>query len=246
MVTVLKLRFDGTNYSGWHVQKNARTVQETLQDGIEKLFGKRYSVSGCSRTDSGVHANEYYAHLGDDFSFPDVKRLHIALNAVLPDDIAVIEATERPDGFHARYSSKGKEYVYLLRCSKVRDPFENGKELFYPRRFDFERAKEACEMYVGTHDFSSFMASHSKIEDAVRTVYDCTLEPLGDERYRFRVSADGFLYNMVRIMVGTMLYHSAGSLKMSVDKIIESRDRNNAGFTAPPHGLYLNRVFYDQ
>lgn len=244
MVSVLKIRFVGTNYSGWQVQKNARTVQETLQDGLEKLFGVRYSVSGCSRTDSGVHANEYYAHLGHDFEFPDIKRLPIALNAVLPDDIAVTDAFLKEDGFHARYSSLGKEYIYIIRNSKIRDPFFDGREFFYPKKFDYERAKEACELYIGKKDFSSFMASHSKIEDAVRTVKECELIKDGNERYIFRVSADGFLYNMVRIMVGTMIYHSAGSLKMGIEDIIESKNRANAGFTAPAHGLYLNRVFY--
>ncbi|MBP3386937.1 MAG: tRNA pseudouridine(38-40) synthase TruA [Clostridia bacterium] len=244
MVPVVKIRFVGTNYSGWQVQKNARSVQETLQDGLEKLLGKRYSVSGCSRTDSGVHANEYYAHLGSDFEFADISRLPIALNGVLPDDIAVTDAFWREDGFHARYSSLGKEYIYVIRNSKIRDPFFDGREFFYPKKFDPDRAREACEHYIGKKDFSSFMASHSKIEDAVRTVSECELIKEGDDRYIFRVKADGFLYNMVRIMVGTMIYHSAGSLKMDIDEIIESKNRANAGFTAPAHGLYLNKVFY--
>ncbi|MBQ7645738.1 MAG: tRNA pseudouridine(38-40) synthase TruA [Clostridia bacterium] len=239
---VLKIKFLGTRYCGWQVQKNAVSVQETLQNAVEKVFLKRYGISGCSRTDSGVHANEYFCHIDDAPEF-DVSKLPLALNVFLPEDIAVISAEYKDDDFHSRYSAKGKEYIYLIHNSNIKDPFIYGRAFQYGREIDTERAKRLSLDFVGTHDFTSFMSAHSKITDAVRNVYYFDIDKQGD-MITFKVAADGFLYNMVRIMTGTLLCVLAGSVKMSIGEIIDKKDRSFAGWTAPAEGLYLNKVFY--
>lgn len=239
---VLKIRFLGTRYCGWQVQKNALSVQETVQDAVEKVFSCRYGVSGCSRTDSGVHANEYYCHI-DDAPFFDISKLPLAMNVFLPEDIAVIGAEYKDDFFHSRYSAKGKEYIYLIHNSNIKDPFMTGRAFRYGRELDLEKARSEAKAFVGTHDFTSFMSAHSKITDAVREVYYFDIERDGDI-VSFKVAANGFLYNMVRIMTGTLLCVLSGSVKLSVKEIIEKEDRRFAGWTAPAEGLYLNKVFY--
>lgn len=243
MVTLIRLRFVGTGYCGWQVQKNGVSVQQTVQDALEKLFGERLPLTGCSRTDSGVHANEYFAHItGLEERY--VKVLPAALNSVLPRDICVTGAERKPDGFHARYSAKGKEYIYLILDSPLRDPFLEGRVMHVPRRLDERVLNGYCSQLVGRHDFSAYSAAGCGARDTVRTVSSFTCERR-DGLIRFSVTADGFLYNMVRIMTGTVLRAAEGSLKLSIPEITASRRREYAGHTVPACGLYLNRVFYD-
>lgn len=245
MKTVIKLRFDGTNYCGWQIQPNARSIQQTVQDALEARYGSRFTLTGCSRTDSGVHANEFVAHItGLDEKY--VSSLVSALNSSLPDDIAVTEAFTADDSFHARYSVREKQYTYLIFCSHIKDPFLSHRAYRTVESIDFERANELCCFFTGRHDFAAFMASGSKIRDTVRTVslFEIRQDARCEGLWALSVRADGFLYNMVRIMAGTLLAAAEGRLHYSVPEIIEMKDRSNAGPTLPPYGLYLDKVFY--
>ncbi|MBR6795814.1 MAG: tRNA pseudouridine(38-40) synthase TruA [Clostridia bacterium] len=239
-VYALTLAYNGKNYCGWQVQKNGVSVQKTVQNAIEKVFGESIDLCGCSRTDSGVHANGYVCHFKTE-KFIDPQRLPLALNTELPRDICVKQADLMDEEFHARYSAKGKEYVYLVWNSRIRNPFTEGLAWQYPFEINVEEANLLAKKFVGKKDFCSFMSAGSKITDTVREVFDFKVERDG-ETVKFTVSADGFLYNMVRIMVGTVLKALNGNL--CVDNVIDAKSRSAAGPTAPPEGLYLNRVFY--
>ncbi len=242
---LIKIAYDGTDYHGWQVQPNGITVQQAVQDAIEKILSKRENVIGCSRTDSGVHANSFCFNMKTENPI-NCYRLIGALNAVLPDDIAVKDCCEMPIDFHARYDCMGKEYIYKVWNSPNKNPFLQNRYLHYKKNIDAQYLNEVCQAYVGTHDFSSFCASRATVEDFIRTVEYFTVTRQHEEVY-FTVKADGFLYNMVRIMVGTLLEISEGKIKGdSLPEIITSLDRSNAGRTAPAHGLYLNQVFYKE
>lgn len=238
----LTLQFKGTAYCGWQVQKNALSVQEVVQDAVEAIFGTRLGITGCSRTDSGVHANEFVCHIKNAPEI-DTVRLPLAINSRMPKDIAVTTAKIVDDSFHARYSAKGKEYIYRIWNSQIHNPFETDTAFRYAKRIDVEKAAILTQSFVGEHDFSSFMAAHSKIEDAVRNVWYFKVEQSG-ELVSFTVAADGFLYNMVRIMCGTVLQSLTGHIKMPISTILEAKERSKAGSTLPAHGLFLNKIFY--
>lgn len=240
---LITLRYDGTAYHGWQVQENAVTVQEALQDAIEKVFGKRLSVVGCSRTDSGVHAKMYCCNFRTESSIP-CEKVPLALNAYLPDDIGVYGCHEVPEDFHARYSCVGKRYIYVLHNSAFRDPFSFGRAYRYRLPLDETLLHRAAQDFVGTHDFAAFASAGGSVEDTVRTVQETCVYRQGDMVF-FEVQADGFLYNMVRIMVGTLLGIAEGKISPDgIPEIIRSLDRSNAGVTAPPQGLYLKEVYY--
>lgn len=240
---ILKIAYKGTNYCGWQVQPGKPTVQAAVQTACETVFGVDTSITGCSRTDSGVHARGFVALASG--NLPDIPQdsLPLALNAALPGDIAVIKASAAPEGFHPRYDAKGKEYVYYINNSRIKDPFSEETAWLFPRRIDEKLANGLCREFIGKKDFASFMAAGSKITDTVRTVHDFSAERNGDTVI-FRVSADGFLYNMVRIMVGTVAEKASGTSLPEISAIIGARDRSAAGVTAPAKGLFLNRVFY--
>ena len=240
---LIYLRFDGTNYHGWQVQENAVTVQQTLQDGIERVFGARLPVTGCSRTDAGVHAHMYACNFRTESVLP-CEKVPPALNANLPDDVGVYACREVPQDFHARYSSTGKRYLYCIRNSALRDPFEIGRSAVVRFPLDAQRMHEAAQDFVGTHDFAAFAAAGGSVEDTVRTVTRAAVYRDG-ETVCFEVQADGFLYHMVRIMTGTLLGIAAGKLPADgIPDILRSLDRSRAGITAPPQGLYLEEVYY--
>lgn len=240
----LLLKFVGTNYSGWQRQKNADSIQGALEDAIAHVTGAKSGVTGCSRTDAGVHANFFVCNFKTDATIPE-KNLPLALNSFLPGDIAVQRATDVPEPFNARFDCVKKEYVYRIYQSKIRDPFLENRAYRYIHAFDLEEAKSASRAFVGTHDFTAFAASGRTTKTSVRTIYSSGMEKKGGEIF-FIVSGDGFLYNMVRIMAGTLLLVAGGKIKAAdIERIIKSRDRKEAGPTAPAHGLYLNRVFYE-
>ncbi len=246
MKYLLEISFLGTEYAGYQVQKNAPTVQGALCACFDGIFGEGCRVTGCSRTDSGVHARSFFCTL----EIPEgvqripAEALPYAANNALPSDISVITCKDVPDSFHARYDVKYKEYEYIIFNGKQRSPFFEGRALHYPHKLDAELMNKAAAVFCGTHDFKAFMAQGSDISDTVRTVYCCSAERDG-ELVRIRISADGFLYNMVRIIVGTLIYVSEGKIAADgIGEIIVSKDRMRAGFTAPPYGLYLNRVVY--
>ncbi len=238
---LLKISYDGTDYCGWQVQPNGITVQQTLQDGLEKLLGIRPSVTGCSRTDSGVHAREFFCHLDCEDNIPENAFLR-GLNSILPDDVCVIGYNEVSPNFHARYNASGKNYVYNF-YSGLPDPFLSRYALRLDNMPDIKLMNEFCNSVIGTHDFEPFSSSGKSVQDTVRTVTDCGIEVEG-RLIKFSVSADGFLYNMVRILAGTAL--EVGYKRLDADcavKIFDSRDRALAGPTLAPHGLILNKVF---
>lgn len=249
---MVHLAFDGTNYHGWQVQANAITIQETFQNAVEKVFTKRLDVTGCSRTDSGVHANDYVVCFRTDSKI-DTNSIMRALNAHLPHDIAVTSCSEKDSEFHPRYSSSGKEYIYKINNSQYRDPFNKEYSYYYPKTLDCEKLNKAAHYFVGKHDFAAFCSTGSTTghrpenpeSNTIRTIFS-------SEVYRennmviFKVHGDGFLYNMVRIMVGTLLFVAMGKIDCDdIKTIIESKNREKAGVTAPAKGLFLNKVFYD-
>lgn len=242
---LLTIRYLGTAYSGWQVQNNAPSVQQTLQDAVEKLFCVRENVVGCSRTDAGVHANMYCCNIRTESNLPcDV--VVRGLNAYLPDDIAAVDCKEVGYDFHARYDCKGKEYVYLIRNSSVPDPFMTGRSWQFNKLIDVEFLNLQAQQYCGTHDFKAFCSAGSSVQSTVRTVESFSVSRENDT-VRMCVTADGFLYNMVRIMVGTLTDITLGRIKPdTISDIITSLDRSRAGITAPPQGLYLNKVFYEE
>jgi pseudouridylate synthase I len=240
---LLTLRFDGTGYHGFQVQKNAVTVCAVFQDALEKTLGKRWDVKGCSRTDTGVHANCYCLSFQTDNAIP-CEGLVRALNAALPDDIAVTGAQDMPLDFHARYHCTGKQYVYTIHNSAVKDPFHYRWTYRYSPPLNEKMLHQQAQAFVGTHDFAAFCTRGEEGADTVRTIaaFDVLRE---GERVFFRVSGDGFLYNMVRILVGTLVYISMGRIAPgSIPAILQSRDRSRAGKTMPAKGLALNEIYY--
>ena len=241
----LEIRYVGTAYHGWQIQENGATVQGVLQDAVKKRYGGEFSLTGCSRTDAGVHANSFICTIEckDDWRIP-CAAIPFALNCSLPDDIAVVSAEYCGDDFHPRYSSLGKEYKYVMYDSAHKDPFYKDRGWHVVHRLDVDAMNKGGEYIVGTHDFSAFCASGSTVEDKTRTVYSCKAEREGDT-VTITVSGNGFLYNMVRIIAGTLYMVGCGKLLPSdVGEIIKGLDRKKAGMTAPAGGLYLNRVLY--
>ena len=241
---LLRLSYDGTAYHGWQVQQNAVTVQSVLQEALFPILGGVHELKGCSRTDAGVHAEEYFVSVQTDARIP-CARLVPALNAALPRDIAVHHRREGPADFHARYSCSGKEYVYRIWNHPVRDPFRDRFLLQYPRPLDAALLDRCAKAYLGTHDFSGFCSAGGKKLDPIRTVTRADVVREGD-LVSFFIAADGFLYNMVRIMTGTLLGVAQGRIAPdALPAIIASGSRARAGTTAPAQGLTLHRVFYD-
>lgn len=243
----ISVRFDGTAYHGWQLQKNAVSVQEAVGSAIERLTGEKPfpELVGCGRTDAGVHANDYVASFKTETAVP-VEKFQLAIVSFLPPDISVRRARAVPEDFHARFSCVKKEYVYKIYHANVPDPFRRDRELFHPYPLNAEIMARAAESIAGTHDFTAFRASGSAVRNAVRTVYACEVKKTADGVV-IRVSADGFLYNMVRIIAGTLLYVSDGKLSAAdIPRLIEKKDRTLSGVTLAPHGLYLNRVWYSR
>lgn len=251
MKILLTISYVGTAYSGYQLQGDKPTVALMLNRAVKKAFGIDCNVTGCSRTDKGVHALGFCAtvepkNAEDEITTP-LDKIPIALNSCLPNDIAVLSAQAVDDSFHPRYSVTKKEYVYKIRTTKERDPFLAGRVLEYGKEISDEalaKMQIGASQFIGTHKFDAFMSTGSKIEDTTRTVYESYLVRCGDI-IEFHVVADGFLYNMVRIMVGTLLAIEKGKIKeTTVEWIINLRDRKNAGETAKPDGLYLKRIYY--
>ena len=242
---LLKIRYNGSGFVGWQVQKNGKSVQAQMQDAIETISGQRVGVTGCSRTDSGVHALEYCMCF-DPPRVMELKRIPLALNSVLPDDISVLSCQEVPNDFHPRYSAVAKEYLYCFYDGFAPDPFKRGLAFHERKGLDAELMDRAAKAFLGTHDFKAFMSTGSKIEDTVRTIHYSGVERKGNQVV-FRVVGDGFLYNMVRIMAGTLLFVSMGRISLEeLPDIIAEGDRAKCGKTMPPYGLYLNKVYYDE
>lgn len=240
---LLTISYIGTAYHGWQVQENALAVQPVVQDALQKLLGLRPALSGCSRTDSGVHARMYCCHFDFEKAL-DGSKVVGGLNHFLPADIGALDCCLVADDFHARYSCRGKEYRYLIQNSWAKDPFLEGRALRYPHPIDERRLDSAAKAFVGRHDFSAFCSAGAKQGDKTRTVTLAEVTRSG-QVVQFRVAADGFLYNMVRIMAGTLLRVAEGRIDPDeIPSILASADRTQAGPTAPACGLYLSKVYY--
>ena len=240
---LLTLRYNGTDFHGWQIQPNGNTIQQELCNAFKNLGGNDENIIGCSRTDSGVHANMFCCNVRTECTV-SAEKIPDALNFYLPPEIAVYDCKEVDFDFHARYDCKGKEYVYLIYNGKYRNPFYEDKAMFYPYKLDAEMLNCEAKSFIGVHDFSAFCSAGSEVQDKVREIYDCTVSRNGD-LIEIKVSGNGFLYNMVRIIVGTLLDIQKGKIeKGSIPEIIASGNRENAGVTAEPQGLYLNKVFY--
>ena len=240
----LFLTYEGTAYHGWQMQKNLPTIQETLEKAIGMLTGCKTHVTGCGRTDAGVHARCYVANFRTESTIP-VERLPYALNTHLPVDIVVTKAFEVGEQFNAIGSCARKEYTYTIYNSRVRDPFYVNRAWFYPKHLDEKIMQEAASQFVGTHDFAAVRSVGTDVKSTVRTVYYYNVEREGN-LIHLRVCANGFLYNMARAMAGTVVYAAEGKIAPAdIGKILESGNRTAAGPTVPPGGLYMTHLWYD-
>ncbi len=240
----LTLAYDGTDYCGFQLQPNGVTIQGCLEDALTQVYKTNIKVKGCSRTDSGVHARMYVcSYTAPDCVPPD--KLPLAIRAYLPRDICVSLCEAAEDGFHARYDNKGKTYCYTVNTAKFQDIFSRRYEWHYPKRLDAEKMQKAADCFLGSHDFSGFMSAGSNIVGTVRTVSRLDVIAEGD-RIRIFIRADGYLYNMVRIIAGTLVMVGNGKIHPDdMADIIASCDRTRAGITAPPEGLMLYEVHYE-
>lgn len=237
------LSYTGTNFHGWQKQKNASTIQETLEQAVFRVTGQRVSISGCGRTDAGVHARVYVANCRLETTVP-VERLPFALNFHLPDDICVFRAVGVPDTFDARFSCEKKEYTYHIYNSKFKDPFYLNRVGYFPYAVDRESMREAAGYFEGTHDFKAVRTVGSHVKTTVRTIYHCRVD-WEAEMIRVTVCANGFLYNMVRAITGTLLYAGLGKIKPAqITEILDDGNRSAAGPTVPPDGLFMTGLKY--
>ena len=240
----LTLRYLGTAYHGWQVQKNDVTVAETLEKACAAVVGHRVHMTGCGRTDAGVHARVYVANFHTDARIP-ADRLPYALNTHLPPDIAVTGAMDVHDGFNAIGSCVRKEYTYLIYNSPIKDPCYVNRAWFYPKHLDETLMQRAGACFVGTHDFAAVRSVGTEVRSTVRTVYYYEVARRGD-LIELRVCANGFLYNMARAMAGTVVYAAEGKFRPEdVAQILLAGDRKAAGPTVPPGGLYMTKLWYD-
>lgn len=240
----IRLAYNGTAYHGWQMQKGDVSVQEVLEEALSKVCGEPVKSHGCGRTDAGVHALRYCADFRTNCTIP-VGRVALALNARLPDDICVSDCCEVEDSFNAILSCRRKEYIYRIHNSRIPDPFNEHRVCFYPGRLNFDDMKKAAGFFVGTHDFAAVRSVGTETQTTVRTVYRCDLDKAGD-MITLTISANGFLYNMVRAITGTLVFAGCGKIAPeSIPELLALCDRRLAGPTMPPGGLYMNRVWYE-
>lgn len=242
----LTLAYDGTNYHGFQEQRGSGlpTIQEVLEKVLQKFTGRRVVIYGAGRTDAGVHALGQVVNF-DASGWPiPTDRIPLALNGALPDDIVVREAAEVPEGFHARFSAISKTYCYQIYNRRIPDPFYARYSYFEPRELSLSSMQEAAGYLLGQHDFAAFRAQGTPIKSTVRTIYQLTVERSAS-LIRITVKGDGFLYNMVRIIAGTLLQVGLGKYPpQTLAGILASGQRSLAGPTLPPQGLFLVQVEY--
>ncbi|NLT63958.1 MAG: tRNA pseudouridine(38-40) synthase TruA [Clostridiales bacterium] len=240
----LRLTYDGTQYHGWQVQKNEVSVAETIGNALTKICEHPVKLVGCGRTDAGVHALRYCANFKTECNIP-TDRFPLALNAQLPYDIAATDAVEAPEDFNSIISCIKKEYIYKIHNSRLRDPFLTNRACFFPSPLDAERMKKAAKYFEGTHDFRAVRSLGTDTKTTIRTVYWCEIDSCEDI-ITLRICANGFLYNMVRAIMGTIVYAGLGKLEPDdIPGLLENGDRRLTGPTMPPQGLYMSRVWYE-
>ena len=240
----LTIAYDGTNYCGWQVQPNGITVEEVVNKALKKLTGEDIQVIGASRTDSGVHALGNVA-VFDTYTTIPPERISYALNQRLPEDIVIVKSEEVAEDFHPRYCDCSKTYEYHILNTRIPIPTKRLTNYFVSYDLDVEKMRKAAGYLIGEHDFVSFCNVRTDVEDTVRTVTELELLKDGEE-ITIRISGNGFLYNMVRIIVGTLIRVGRGFYEPEkVKEILEAKDRKAAGVTAPPHGLILAEIRYE-
>ena len=255
---LLTIAYDGTGFCGWQKQPAQRSVQGEVEAVLSRICAQPIQINGTSRTDAGVHAYGQRANFYADFSIPTDK-IPLVANGIFASaasekgksrktagDITILKAEEMPEDFHARFHAVGKKYIYKIKNSALPDPFQRNYCYQVGKKLNLEAMIRAAECLVGTHDFKCFQAAGGKeLESTVRTIFGVSLN--GTDDLQLEITGDGFLYNMVRIITGTLIDIGLG--KKSPDElpgIIESRNRQMAGHTAPPQGLYLQEVFYEK
>ena len=240
---ILHLAYDGSAYHGWQTQKKDRTVQETLENALTLICGHPVKCVGCGRTDAGVHARHYCANFRTGCTIP-ADRIPFALNARLPHDISVFSAMDAEPDFNAIGSCVKKEYIYRIWNAPIRDPFLEHRVCFYPQHLEITLMERAAAAFEGTHDFRAVRSLGTETRTTVRTVHHCRIEKT-DNLITVAICADGFLYNMCRAMVGTMVYASYGKINPEdIPDLLLKGDRRLTGPTMPPQGLYLNHIWY--
>lgn len=245
MKVLLTVAYDGSGYYGWQIQKNFVTVQQRVEEALSALLGKMVEVRGASRTDTGVHAMAQGVVFDEETTIP-VEKMPYAINSFLPDDIVVTAARKVGEGFHPQYSVIDKTYEYKILNAEFRNPKLNRYTDFVRGKLDVEKMQEACKYFIGEHNFKAFCASGSTAKTTVRTIYSLEVEKTGDI-ICIRVKGSGFLYNMVRIIAGTLVYVGNGRIKpCEIEDIIKSCDRTRAGKTLAPNGLTLTEVHYGE
>ncbi len=239
----LTLQYDGSNYHGFQIQPSVETVQGVLERTVKEITGESVRVYGCSRTDAGVHAYRYVAGFKTDTPIPSEK-ISVVMNNYLPDDISILSSEEVDEEFHPRFSCLSKTYRYIIDTDETPDVFRRNYEWQIKKDLDVNAMKESCRYIIGEHDFRSFMTSGPDMESTVRRVYSLDVEK-NDKKIVIYINADGYLYNMVRIITGTLCLAGEGKIAPSyLEEIINQKDRSFAGPTAPPQGLYLDKIFY--
>lgn len=239
----LVIEYDGSGYHGWQVQENAHSVQEEVERAVLRITGENVRITGAGRTDAGVHAFGQVAHFDTSSNVP-AEKFAAALNSVLPPEVSVVSSAEMPAGFHARFSACGKTYEYRILNRPVRSPILAKRAWHVRETLDLDAMKLAAAKFIGKHDFSSFCASGHSVLTYDRVITASEWAMMG-ECLVYQVSGNGFLYNMVRIMTGTMVEIGLNKRPVEdIETLFEERDRNQAGITAPPHGLYLVKVHY--
>lgn len=239
----LIIEYDGTNYCGWQVQKNGVSVQEVLNKAIQRITKEDIYIIGSGRTDAGVHALGQSAHFKTQVSIP-INKIPFAINSQLPKDIRIKEAIERDMDFHSRYSAVGKVYQYKILNNEHGSALDYNRMYHIRQRLDVDKMRQAAKAFLGTHDFTGFSSVHSSVINKVRTI-DYSDFDIDGTHIIYTIKGNGFLYNMVRIIIGTLIQVGKGKLSHEdLPAIINSKKRANAGPTAPAHGLYLQKVFY--
>ncbi|EHL76480.1 MULTISPECIES: tRNA pseudouridine(38-40) synthase TruA [Bacillus] len=239
------ISYDGSGFAGYQIQPAKRTVQSEIESALKVLHkGEAVKVTASGRTDAGVHARGQVIHFDTSLPIPETKWVQV-LNSIFPEDIAAIQVEAVDDAFHARFSATGKEYRYRLYTTPHRDPLKRFYAYHFPYSLNIEAMEEAARYLTGTHDFTSFCSAKTEVKDKVRTIRKIAIVQEGEEIV-FQLVGNGFLYNMVRIIVGTLLECGTGKRSPEeIPEILEAKDRSKAGKTVPPEGLYLWNVFYD-
>lgn len=240
----LVVAYEGTNYCGWQIQPSGITIEGVLNKALSELLKEDIKVTGASRTDSGVHSLGNVAVFDTETRIPPEKICY-ALNQRLPEDIVVQSSCEVAPDFHPRHCYSEKTYEYRILNRKIPIPTLRKDTYFYYRNLDVEKMKRAAAYLVGTHDFKSFCSIHTAVEDTVRTILSCEVEKSLQDIITIRVTGTGFLYNMVRIIAGTIIQVGIGEKEPEdIKGILEQKDRSAAGPTAPAHGLTMIGIVY--